>query len=941
MRPVICQTARALTILLVLQGNGCTLLNDDAPTIADLGRRAPELEDTPFETDEHRAIAAYREFLVNDGRPRDRQEERPQAMQRIADLKLEALEAQPQAGLSDSRGDSLYPEQVEDSILLYNELLAQYPQSTDNDRVLYQLARAYERSARPEASLATLVRLIGEYPHSDYRLEALFRRGEILFVQKDYQGAEQAYREVAAAGTGNPFHRQSLYKLGWCYFKQNRFDEGLDAFTALLDLQLKDTTAGPARLAHMGRAERELLDDTLRVASLSFSYQSGPQTVADYYRRRGARDYEDVVYDRLGQLYLDKERYNDAAQTFRTFVEHNPDHIQAPQFQMRVIETYRKGEFPTLVLAAKQEFVERYNLQSSYWQHHSPQEAGQVLGFLQTTLTDLARHFHARAQKSRTPDDYRQAVHWYRTYLGSFPDEPETPGMHFLLAELLFEAGDYDAASEAYIHTAYGYGAHDKAADAGYAAVLAFEKQEQRLTGKARDDWHRRSIENALRFSASFPQHRQALAVKTRSAEQLLVLNEAARAAAVARQVIEAEAASAEQLRVAWTVSAHAYFDLGDYLQAEQACQQVLVRLPPDSDAHAAMTDRLAAAIYKQGEVANAAGDTAAAVEHFLRVRTAAPTAGSAATAEFDAAAGLLSLQRWAEASQVLERFRRDHPEDPRQGEVTRRLANAYLAGSQPLRAAAEFERIGTSQEDPALRRDALWQAAELYAEAGEASRAIGVYADYVERFPQPVEPAIEARWQVAEHYRKTGNTAQRQHWLQEIVAADRDADAQGTERTRYLAAQARFTLAEYLYADYRAARLTLPLKQSLAAKQRAMQDALQAYEMVAEYQVAEFSTAATYRTAEIYSDLGAALLDSERPADLAGEALEQYDLLLEEQAYPFEEQAIDLHEANAARLEAGLYNAWIGKSMSRLAELVPARYAKQERSVAYVAAIH
>ncbi len=128
------------------------------------------------------------------------------------------------------------------------------------------------------------------------------------------------------------------------------------------------------------------------------------------------------------------------------------------------------------------------------------------------------------------------------------------------------------------------------------------------------------------------------------------------------------------------------------------------------------INDRLAASIYKQGEAAQAAGETAAAVAHFQRVGEATPTASIVATAEYDAAAGLLSLQQWSQAAAVLDRFRSNYPNDPRQGEVTRRLATAYLSGEQPLQAAREFERIGHSHEDPTLRREALWQAAELYA---------------------------------------------------------------------------------------------------------------------------------------------------------------------------------------------------------------------------------
>ena len=38
----------------------------------------------------------------------------------------------------------------------------------------------------------------------------------------------------------------------------------------------------------------------------------------------------------------------------------------------------------------------------------------------------------------------------------------------------------------------------------------------------------------------------------------------------------------------------------------------------------------------------------------------------------------------------------------------------------------------------------------------------------------------------------------------------------------------------------------------------------------------------------------------------------EQYDVMLEEQAYPFEEKAIGLHETNAARAPQGLYDRWV-----------------------------
>jgi len=920
-----------LVLVLTVAASGCSILgNDKEPTIASLGKRPVQLEDKPVVASESEAISAYRAFLAS----ADDTDERPQAMRRIADLNLEK-DVMPEAGAT-----TLQLPEAHESIELYQNVLTLYPEREDNDSVLYQLARAYEMDGQPQQSLQTLTRLVNDYPDSDYLLEAQFRRGEILFVQTDYEQAVQAYQIVVNSGEGSPFYRQSLYKTGWSYFKLSLLNDSLDAFTVLLDMELQDPESGVAQLDGLSRTHRELVDDTLRVVSLSFSYGEGANGVAAYYRRRGPRPYEHIIYDHLGLLYLKKERYNDAAQTFHAFVEQNPNHRLAPGFQMRVIETYQQGKFPTLVLESKKDLVNQYNLQSDYWTYHAPADNQDTLDYLKLAMTDLSHYYHALAQKKKKPEDYQQAAHWYRQYLGSFKSDAAAPEMNFLLADLLYESGDYRQATREYIVTAYDYPAHEKSAAAGYAAVLAYEKQASTLTGKDLADWNRQAIEDAIRFATTFPDHPQAMAVLTRTSEQLLATNDLDRAIQVAQTVSQSPQAGAAQQQVAWTVMAHAYFDRQDYLQAEGAYQQVRQRMTQDDKEYNNINEKLAASIYKQGEAAQAAGDIAGAVAHFQRVRTLTPGASIVATAEYDAAAGLLTLQAWSQAAAVLDRFRSSYPDDPRQGEVTRRLATAYLAEAQPLQAAREFERIGRSQQDPALRRDALWQAAELYTTAKKPQQATSTYAFYIEQFPQPAEQAIEARHRIADYYTAQHNAREEQRWLSAIIQADARAGSQRTDRTRFLAARAQLTLADQAHEQYRRATLTLPLKNSLASKQRLMDSALAQYEQAAAYEVAEVTTAATFETAMIFSQLAEALLESQRPRGLSGDTLAQYDILLEEQAYPFEEQAITLHETNAQRMESGLYDAWVEKSLQQLALLVPGKYAKLEKGAPYVSAL-
>ena len=127
--------------------------------------------------------------------------------------------------------------------------------------------------------------------------------------------------------------------------------------------------------------------------------------------------------------------------------------------------------------------------------------------------------------------------------------------------------------------------------------------------------------------------------------------------------------------------------------------------------------------------------------------------------------------------------------------------------------------------------------------------------------------------------------------------------------------------------------KLTQPLANSLKLKKELMEDVITAYSGAADYGVAEVTTAATFRLGEVYERFSIELMQSDRPKELDADALEQYEILLEEQAFPFEEKAIDLYTANANRAPNGVYDEWVQRSFEQLARLMPARYAKEERS--------
>ena len=227
-----------------------------------------------------------------------------------------------------------------------------------------------------------------------------------------------------------------------------------------------------------------------------------------------------------------------------------------------------------------------------------------------------------------------------------------------------------------------------------------------------------------------------------------------------------------------------------------------------------------------------------------------------------------------------------------------------------------------------------------MYEKAGHEKNAVAVYERYVRQHPSPLEAALEARYRLATIHKKNGQAATHLALSREIVQLEAQGGRERNDRTRYLGALSALVATEPLEASYKQARLVEPLQQTLKIKKERMQQLLDAYGKASEYGVAEVATAAVYRTAEVYTDFSRALMTSQRPKGLSAQELEQYNVLLEEQAFPFEEKAIELHEINAQRAGSGIYDSWVKNSFTALSKLRPIRYAKTEKSEEVIRAL-
>lgn len=887
--------------------------------------------------------------LVDDERLKE------QIERRIAHVYMVEGEQQGHEAEQLEAGKSYYLEAIKS----YREILEKYPNSPDNADILYQLAKAYDMEGDQAEALKILKELSRRHPDYQHIAEANFRKGDILFNLEAYRESEEAYHSVTAHSQST-FYLNAHYMLGWSRYKQLKFRDALDNFVYVLN----DLLADGATLESLGKPDQSLVEDTLHAVSLSLDKLAGAASIPEV-PELNRQHYVWRVYDNLGTYYLEKELFEASAQSYREFINQHGASDIAPGLHRKLIETYVQGSFPRQAFTEKEDFVEAYGVYSDY-----ARRRGGVPPFIYDTmheyLEELARNFHAQGQKLQSEleevtaseaipaDDklatldtdaaeaFNKASFYYQQFLDTFPDYDNRDEFIFLRAETLFAAGRFAEAIPEYERIAYrsnSASAAQHGANAGYAAIVAYEQHIASLEPNATqyDAWRSEAANSMLRFADRFHQDARSAAVLTNAAEYIFDLEQYERALHVAKRLLnEKEDLDRDLKKTAYGISAHSLFRMSRYAEASEDYRLQRELTESGTDEYVQISERLAGAIYRHAESIIEAGDKVAAVDELLRLKVLAPASPIRITGQYDAATLLIELAEWDAAIAELKEMLALYPQHELAVEFPRKLSYAYEKNQNWRQAGEEYLKLSKSDPDAELKREALYLAALMFENAEDYPAAILHFRDYAHTYPEPFATGMEARFKLTENYQRVGDTQRRLFWLDKLVEGHRDAGANATERSRYLAAWANAEYGDHYAQEFRRLNIYLPLGQSLPKKNNQLEKATLRYQMAADSGLLEFVTMSAFRIADLYQRFAVELRDSPRPAGLNADERQLYSEIIEEQAIPFDELAMELHQSNIDRAWEGEFDNWIDDSFAKMRELNPRRYAKTEVIVSY-----
>ncbi|MFT6436636.1 MAG: tetratricopeptide (TPR) repeat protein [Candidatus Azotimanducaceae bacterium] len=848
-----------------------------------------------------------------------------------------------------------------------------YPEKA---KLHYQLSQAYDLSGDQASSIKNLSLALevlalsgGDTSSSiDLKLELAFRRAEYYFSEGQLREAAEDYAMVAeVVGT---YQTHAKYMLGWSRFKQGDLDLALAAFISTLDQLLSkaslpsglkesllDGAPSVSRSLNKTRANTELLDDTRRISIITLDYLDGVESLASEMAAKGKPDWQVYLYRSLADWYQEKERFQDSALTWETFLNENPLYVSAPAISLEVIEIYRRAGFVDDIEGRKLTFINRYDKQSAFYQQHGEAVFADysvtLLNFIDGVVAQ--QHADAQAMNSLTAtavstrlnnlsvtEKYIEVAGWYRRWLLNFDGHNRSPDMTMLLAEALRDGADPRGSVLVYQSLMSNHPDFDRLEQAAYAVVVGLESIY--AESSYAEGSHVERIDAGLFFARRYPNSPEAPATMVNVASILFDLEKFSRAQAIAEESLSiaplysAQFSNSGLWNTALRIAAHSGFEIGEYATAEIHYHQLLANVPHDGELKA----KLLATILKQADRAQSNGENTEAITHLARLSTIDRVAPLAIAAQFDIAALYEKSGDIASAINQLTRFKKNHPRYPGVEAFPMRLVSLHEAIGNDLAAARELLQISKSAGSYEVRRQALFRAGELFLAANNEQFAIGAFRDYSHTYTLPFTTRMEAMNQMDLLYHRSGEPGKRRFWLRKKKNTfDKTSKHLLTERTRFLAADAAFVLALDRREVFEKVVLKQPLKKSLKRKQKSMTDAISAFEQTADYGVEKYTTGATFQIASIYASLALALMDSDKPANLNELEREQYDILLEEQAYPFEEQALNIHQLNLQRGWDASWDQWVSRSLEELAQLSPGRFKRDEIGVGYAKALY
>ena len=688
------------------------------------------------------------------------------------------------------------------SIGLYRQLLEKFPKFKFNDATTYLLGYCLEKQDDFEGAQQAYHDVIDDYPKSKFVTEAWVRIGEYYFDDYDdpdaLPQAANAY-EHAIKDTQSPLYDKSLYKLGWTYYRQDRFEPAVQRFLQLVDYYEK------TGVKKDGKTSGELRGEALQYTAISFTDEKwgSVEKAKATFAKMGGRPYEAEVYRRMGDVYFDQTRHTDAIAAYRLALQKDPLADDAPKVQQKIVQAYERDRKLNEAFAESEALANAYAPGTPWYEKHKndPEVIAATQELAERNLYGSAVYHHQQAlalkqqgkmEAARTT--FESAARGYEGYLERFPRSKSAYEVQFFAAECQYNSLQFAKAAKNYDATRDS-GADDKyKKDAAYGAVLAWSKlieqlQDQKklakypvLRSKDRPEGEKpqgiplapeeKSLIAATdAFVQLSPKDERAPGVAYKAAELLYAHNQFPDARQRFEAIIKAYPKT-EVAKYSTNLTVETFLIDKDWRSVEEVSARLAQNtdvIDPKSELYKDLVKFKLAGRFKLADELMAQGAWEEAAKKYIALVDEEPKHEFADKALNNAAVCYEKDHRFESALKLYERIFRDYPKSKLADAALFRVAVNQENSYDFDHAVQSYERLVKEYPASKDREAALYNAARLLEGQQKYPQAAAAYARYADLFPK-AEDAPKNQYRAALVYEKQGDTKNEIKALNEFV---------------------------------------------------------------------------------------------------------------------------------------------------------------------------
>ncbi|MBN2803161.1 MAG: tetratricopeptide repeat protein [Deltaproteobacteria bacterium] len=262
------------------------------------------------------------------------------------------------------------------------------------------------------------------------------------------------------------FYDKGLYKLAWSYYKADMYPEAVKTFAEVVNFSdkqgIRNSSMVPEAVQYLAVCffNEDWNMDMMPDSETAIDRLQDPQYLPQ------DKDWIKEVYERLGDIYSDNEKHDQAIEVWNLYLKKWPLDLQTPFVLDKIANSYRTQRKFEEELEARSK-LDDFGQGSKWWEANSdrPDIQANVERMAQDALINSALSHHQQAQALRAEakasgdtqimefalEEYNLAAQAYKKYITQNPDTPDAYDLNYQLADALFWSGQYNDAKKEYI----------------------------------------------------------------------------------------------------------------------------------------------------------------------------------------------------------------------------------------------------------------------------------------------------------------------------------------------------------------------------------------------------------------------------------------------------------------------------------------------------------